>query len=65
MTDREFLKADYLTQLNILHDWNEVNAIMKRHNIEDFAELDKALRQSQIKARILTKVTIGDVLSEC
>lgn len=64
MTDGEFLKADYLTQLNILHEWNEVKAIMRKHDIQDFAELDKALRQSQIKARILTKVTIGDVLGE-
>ena len=61
MTDGEFLKSDYVTQLDILHEWNEITAIMRKHNIRDFVELDKALRQSQIRARIFTKVTMGDV----
>lgn len=64
MTDGEFLKSDYVKQLDILHEWNEIKAIMRKYDIKDFVELDKALRQSQIKARILTKVTIGDVLGE-
>lgn len=61
MTDGDFLKSDYVTQLDILHEWNEIKAIMRKHNIRDFVELDKALRQSQIRARIFTKVTMGDV----
>lgn len=61
MTDGDFLKSDYVTQLDILHEWNEIKAIMRKHNIMDFVELDKSLRQSQIRARIFTKVTMGDV----
>lgn len=62
MTDGEFLKLDYVGQLDILHEWNEFKFIMKKYDIRDFTELDKALRQSQIRARLLTKITMGDVV---
>lgn len=59
MSDGEFLKADYLTQLRVLHEWNEIKAVMKRYDLPDAEELNKALKQSQIRARLMTKLTVG------
>lgn len=59
MSDGEFLKADYLTQLRVLHEWNEIKAVMKRYGINSAQELNKELRQNQIRAKILTKTTVG------
>ena len=59
MSDGEFLQADYLVQLEVLHERNELRAVMQRYGIPDAGELNKALRQSQIRAKILTKKTVG------
>lgn len=59
MSDGEFLKADYLEQLAVLHEWNELRAVMKRYDVPDAEELNKALKQSQIRAKLMTKLTVG------
>ena len=59
MSDGEFLQADYLVQLEVLHERNELRAVMQRYGIPDAEELNKALRQSQIRAKIMTKTTVG------
>ena len=62
MSDGEFMKADYLTQLAVLHEWNELKAVMQKYGIGSAKELDKALRQSQIRAKIMTKRTVASEL---
>lgn len=59
MSDGEFLQADYLVQLEVLHERNEIKTVMKRYGVDGPEELNKALRQSQIRAKIMTKTTVG------
>lgn len=54
MTDNDFLMADYLVQLEVLHELNELKRILHEAGIRTKDELVSALKISKVKPRIMT-----------